>query len=122
MKIIISENKLDSYIYNFIDNYYNVDEINYSEFFDDDGNPTDAAYEFYIGDFDYDSDNLFRLYNKHYWKNPDFYRVELSPMLMIEDENFVRTLNTMFGDKWQDVFISWFKENFDFDVKTIDFY
>ncbi len=41
---------------------------------------------------------------------------------MIENENFVSHLNSMFQDKWKPVFKEWFKENFGEEIRTIDFY
>jgi len=121
MNYLITENKLNNIILNFINNYYDVNEINYNPLHDDDGNPTNDAIEYYIGDY-LESDEVFRLYNKTYWLKPDDYRIELSPMLMIEDDNFVTNLNSMFGDRWKPIFKDWFEENFGEKVKTIDYY
>jgi len=121
MKYIITEDKLRDVIYNYINNYYDVDNINSNPFHDDDGQPLDTGEEFYLGDYG-DDEFVFTLYQKNYWLNPDDFRVELSPMLMIEDENFASNLNSMFGDRWKSIFKEWFKENFGEEIKTIDFY
>ena len=54
MKLIITENRLHNLILNYIEEAYPVDEINYTEGYDDDGNPDDSSYIFYFGDYDYD--------------------------------------------------------------------
>ncbi len=121
MRFVISENRLNDIILNFINNYYDVDEIHSSPFHDEDGNPTNKAIEYYLGDWG-DGEEIFRLYNESYWINPGDFRKELSPILMIENENFVSHLNSMFQDKWKPVFKEWFKENFGEEIRTIDFY
>ena len=118
MKFIITENKLKPIIKDYLDSFYDVDNINYTAYFDDDGNETDLAYRFYYGDFGED-DEVFQLYNKNYWTDPDDFRVELSPILFVESYG---ALTKMFGDRWKPIFKQWFKENFGFDVKTIDGY
>ena len=123
MKYIITEDKLRDVIYNYINNYYDVDEIHSNQFHDEDGNPTDAAIEYYLGDYNGDfEEEVFYLYNESYWTNPDDFRKKLSPILMIEDENFASYLNSMFGERWKPVFKEWFEENFGEEIKTIDFY
>ena len=121
MRFVISENRLNDIILNFINNYYDVDEIHSNPFHDEDGNPTNDAIEYYLGDWG-DGEEVFRLYNESYWTNPDDFRKKLSPILMIENEDFISHLNSMFQDKWKPVFKEWFKENFGEEIKTIDFY
>lgn len=121
MRFVISENRLNDIILNFINNYYDVDEIHSNPFHDEDGNPTNSAIEYYLGDWG-DGEEVFRLYNESYWTNPDDFRKKLSPILMIENEDFVSHLNSMFQDKWKPVFKEWFEKNFGEEIKTIDFY
>ena len=122
MKYIITENKLNDIILNFINNYYNVDEIHSNPYHDEDGNPTANSIEYYLGDYYVDYEEVFRLYNEGYWTEPGDFRKKLSPILMIENEDFVSHLNSMFHDKWKPVFKEWFEKNFGEEVKTIDFY
>ena len=121
MRFVISENRLNDIILNFINNYYDVDEIHSIPFHDEDGNPTNKAIEYYLGDYS-DDEFVFTLYQKNYWTSSHDFRKELSPILMIENENFVSHLNSMFQDKWKPVFKEWFKENFGEEIRTIDFY
>ncbi len=62
MRFVISENRLNDIILNFINNYYDVDEIHSSPFHDEDGNPTNKAIEYYLGD--YSDDQLYLPYTK----------------------------------------------------------
>ena len=121
MKYIITENKLNDIILNFINNYYNVDEIHSNPYHDEDGNPTANSIEYYLGDYYVDYEEVFRLYNEGYWTEPGDFRKKLSPILMIENGDFVSHLNSMFHDNWKPVFKEWFEENFGEKVKTIDF-
>lgn len=121
MKYIINENKLTKVIENYLDNTFDLEDLNWSSIHDDDGNPTDDAYEFYNGDY-FDGDTVFRLYNKSYWSDENDFRVKSSPILMFERDSDYQNLNNMFGDKWKPIFINWFKKNFGFDIKTFDSY
>jgi hypothetical protein len=123
MEFIIREDRLEEVIRNLINSHYNVEEIHYNPFHDEDGNPTDVAIEYYYGDYDGDfEEEVFRLYNEDYWTNPDDFRKKISPILMIEDSDFYTNLHSMFGNKWEPIFKQWFKENFGEEVKTIDGY
>jgi hypothetical protein len=123
MKIIIAESKLDSIILNYINDMFPVDEINYTEFEDEDGNFDDSAYSFYFGDYDYGGEIIFRWYGKEYWRGDDTeilrHRIERSPVLYFDDSNDFNKLTSMFGDKWEPVFIKWFTKNFGLNVKTV---
>lgn len=124
MKIIITEEKLYDAIYKFIDGYYDKDDINYDYNHDDDGDPTDTAIMYYLGDYEM-GHNLFHLYNKEYWEGDSIHanlKRDISPILMIHDENFSDRLNSLFGDKWIPVLKDWFETNFDYKVNTIDYY
>ena len=105
MEFIIREDRLEEVIRNLINSHYNVEEINYNPFHDEDGNPTDVAIEYYYGDYDGDfEEEVFRLYNQGYWTNPDDFRKKLSPILMIEDSDFYTNLNSMFGKSLGNLF------------------
>ena len=119
MKIIITENKIESAIIKYLNTHYNVDEIHWNPFHDDDGDPTDDAIEYYSGDY-YENDyGPFTLYKESYWLHEMDDRKELSPLLIIEDKNFYQSLNSMFGNRWEPVFKKWFEDNFGEKIKTI---
>jgi hypothetical protein len=119
MKIIITENKIESGILKYLNTHYNVDEIHWNPFHDDDGNPTDDAIEYYIGDYFEDDNGPFTLYKESYWVNDDDPKKELSPLLIIEEKSFYQSLNSMFGPYWEPVFKKWFEDNFGEKIKTI---
>ena len=125
MKLIITENRLHNLILNYIEDAYPVDDINYTEGYDDDGNPDDSSYIFYFGDYDYDEGDgtIFRWYGKDYWDGDDTeilrHGIEQSPMLHFEDSNDIDKLNAMFGDKWEPVFKQWFDEHFGLEINKV---
>jgi hypothetical protein len=122
MKYIITESKLNEYILSIIEEMFPVDDINYTEAYDDDGNPDDTAYVFYLGDYEND-EVIFRWYSKDYWNGPDEntvdYRIRQSPLLVFEDYNTFYEINSMFPNLWKPVFIKWFYESFSLPIKTI---
>jgi len=122
MKYIITESKLNEYILSIIEEMFPVDDINYTEAYDDDGNPDDTAYVFYLGDYEND-EVIFRWYSKDYWDGPDEstvdYRIRQSPLLVFEDYNTFYEINSMFQNLWKPVFIKWFYESFSLPIKTI---
>jgi hypothetical protein len=122
MKYIITESKLNEYILSVIEEMFPVDDINYTEAYDDDGNPDDTAYVFYLGDYEND-EVIFRWYSKDYWDGPDEstvdYRIRQSPLLVFESNNTFYEINSMFQNLWKPVFIKWFYESFSLPIKTI---
>ena len=121
MKILITENKLNDFILQYIEEKYPVDKINYNENYDDEGNPDDTSYVFYFTDND--GWAIFIWYGKDYWKGDDTEilrdRIEKSPMLYFEDSREIAKLNKMFGKHWKPVFKKWFYDNFKMEIKTI---
>ena len=117
MNYSINEKRLNELIENYLDKMYDTNNIGYTEYFDDDGNPSDEAYKFYMNDYDDDS-VIFRLYNESYFNYPQ----ELAPLLSFENDDEYSKLIDLFDDKWQPVFIKWFEKNFKFKVKTVDGY
>lgn len=119
MKLIINEDRINQIIYNYIDKYYDVNDIHYTYYIDDNYNESDNAIQYYLGDYD-DDNTIFRIYKEDYWDNDDDFRKKLSPILMVEDDDFVSSLFGIFGDKWKPIMAKWFENNFDEEVKTID--
>lgn len=122
MNYIISEDRVNDLILKYIENTYPVDEINYTEYEDEDGNPNDSAYVFYYGDWDNGDEVIFRWYGKNYFQGDDELsrlRVSQSPMLYFEDSREIDKLHSLFGNKWEPVFINWFYRNFNFRIKNV---
>jgi hypothetical protein len=124
MKIIITENQLNNieqHIYDYINELYDVDNINYveQELYDFDVREYVMSDDinFYNGDYS-DGETIFILYKEGYERIRDGKILE-GPVLFIEDENKIELLN-QFGDLWKPVFKKWFKDNFDYKFKSID--
>ena len=132
MKYIITESKLNETIKNYLNSMFDVNNIGWTYGFDDMGNEVDYAVEFYNNDYDED-ETVFRWYDKEYWDeqidelspSQEYDRNLLkrykneSPILELEHSNTSNALNGYFGDAWKEPFKEWFKENFNFEVKTI---
>jgi hypothetical protein len=121
MKYIISESKLNDFILKYIEEIFPVHEINYTEGYDDDGNPDDSSYIFYFGDYDSDEgdETIFRWYDKDYWIGsgplvPS--RIEEFPMLYFEGSDVKNNLDTLFGEHWKPVFRKWFQDSFSLPI------
>jgi len=121
MRIIITEDKLSQIIVDYLDKYYDFNDINYTYYIDDNYNESDNAIQYYLGDYG-DDNTIFRIYKEDYWYNEDDFRKKLSPILMVEDEDLVSSLFGLFGDRWKPVMAKWFENNFDEEVKTVDHY
>ena len=124
MKLIITENRLHNLILNYIEDAYPIDDINYTEGYDDLGNPDDSSYVFYFGDYDDEyGETIFRWYGENYWDGDDTellrLRIEQSPMLHFEDSRDSEKLDSLFGNNWKPIFKEWFEKYFDLNIKTI---
>jgi hypothetical protein len=120
MKYVITESKLNQTVKNYLNNTLDVENINWTHLTDDWGNEQDAI-EFYLGDY-MDDETLFRLYGEEYWNDNSDYRKPLSPMLYIEDQGLLNSLEGYFNDNWNEGFKEWFVETFKIPVNTIDYY
>jgi hypothetical protein len=120
MKFIIKENKLREIIEKQLDVIFDFDNLHWNTLHDEYGNPGDA-YEFYRGDY-LDDETVFRLYDETYWSNKDDFRVKLSPLLMFENEDDYKNLNSLFGNRWEPIFKDLFQKKLGFKIKTIDSY
>lgn len=135
MKIIITESKMNSAIYNFIDELFVAKNGN-TEIFkldsvDEDGRAIVDAYDFVNDDYydDNGSDYLFSWTGKEYYKT--IYAQGLitkfeyekmaseSPTCEIIDRDATNSLNSYFGDLWKPVFKQWFKDKTGMDYKTL---
>ncbi len=138
MKIIITESKMNSTIYNFIDELFASKDGNPEIFkldsFDSDGAPLIDAFDFVNSDYygDEGSDYLFSWTGKEYYKTiyaqGDITKFEyermilVSPFVEIIDKDAIDSLNGYFGDLWKPVFKQWFKDKTGLDYKTLTLY
>lgn len=123
MKYIITESKLDETITNYLNELFDVDNLNWTNpivYDDETGEEWDDVNRviFYIGDYEGEDDGYF------YWYECDFFYPfspgsEKCPMVNLETK-YINQLNGYFGDMWKEPFKRWFTDNFGLPVNTID--
>jgi hypothetical protein len=114
MKFVISEsqkNKIESSIYQFIDNLF-PSKIDY-QFYDEEGNVSDDFGSYDSIEFvDEEWEGLFRIYFESYFKDSRNFKNKYKfPYIEIEKE-YLTKLDNYFGDKWHSVFQEWFDNKF----------
>jgi hypothetical protein len=134
MKIIITESKMNSAIYNFIDEIFASKDGNNKIFKLNafvEREPLTDAFDFVNSDYysDDGSDYLFSWTGKEYYKTiyaqGDITKLEYermvseSPTSEILDRDAIDSLNGYFGDLWKPVFKQWFKDKTGMDYKTL---
>jgi len=130
MKIIITESKINSTIYNFIDKVFaskDGDTIIFSlTALDENGKDVVGAYDFVNKDYysDEGSDYLFSWTGEKYYESiTPTYKMEKyvsnAPNVEIFDEDVLKRLDGYFGDLWKPVFKQWFKDKTGMDYKTL---
>lgn len=135
MKVIITESKMNSAIYNFIDEVFASKDgnTNITKLYalDQDGEPLDGAFDFVNNDYysDSGSDYIFS------WTGVDYYKTAYShgditeheyerlfsesPFVEIVDRDAISSLNGYFGDLWKPVFKQWFEDKTNMGYKTL---
>lgn len=123
MKYVITESKLEESIVHYINELFDVNDINWTNPLEDD-DETGEEWEdenrvvFYIGDYNGEDEGCFYWYACDYF-NPNSPASEICPMVSVEVQ-YEKQLNAYFGDFWKEPFKKWFKEHFELPVKTID--
>jgi len=122
MKYIISESKFEQVVTDYLNEMFDVDNINWThplEYNDDTEEEWEDnnRIEFYIGDYS-DEETCFRWYDCDYF-DPNGYARDICPTVSLEYE-YENILNGYFGDRWHEPFKKWFKYHFELPVKTID--
>ena len=123
MKYLITESKLEESILYYINELFDVNNINLTNPIEDDdetGEEWDDENRvvFYIGDYEGEDEGCFYWYACDYF-NPNSPASEKCPMVSVEVQ-YEKQLNAYFGDLWKEPFKKWFKEHFELPVKTID--
>lgn len=131
MKIIITESKLHNSIYEYIDEYFNKNNINwtYSESKDEDDNyynENENFIIFYYGDWDgeYDSDIIFNYFDVDFYdKNDPAHKpfIKDAPVLEVM-RDYAKHLDSIFGNHWHEPMKKWFQDNFKLPVKSVSTY
>jgi hypothetical protein len=128
MKYLITESKLNSAIYEYIDQLFHegkkIEMVKHTRH----GNDADEDVEVEVeGAYDFfhkGEPDLFIWTGKEYYDRPynsslfDKWR-ELAPIVEIVAYEKVDVLNNMFGDLWRPIFIKWFEDLFSLSIKTL---
>ena len=122
MKYIISESKLESTIYSYLDEMFDLDRVHSTNPYDYDQEtgeegPDENRVEFYLDDYDFGDNNCFRWYDCEYF-NEGSSAKKFCPTVTVENQ-YSHVLDGYFGDLWHEPFKKWFMENFDLPVKTV---
>jgi hypothetical protein len=123
MKYLITESKLEESILYYIDELFDITDINWTnppEYDEETGEEwdDDNRVVFYIGDYEGEDEGCFYWYACDYF-DPNSPASEKCPMVSVEVQ-YEKQLNAYFGDLWKEPFKKWFKEHFELPVKTID--
>ena len=128
MKYVITESKLNSAIYEYIDElFHNGYDIRMEEAEDEDGNPIEYAYDFIQDNGDYGF--LFTWTGKEYYEKEGNENVtsfgkrwiDYAPVIEIAEDEIIDQLKTMFGELWVPIFKQWFTDTFSLPVKTVEY-
>ena len=104
MRFIISENKLNNTIYNFIDSSIMDYKGVWVQGWSDENDDYDDRYQKYFSTIDrYDDDPLITYFTKEYLSSYSF---------VFLDDTLVRHFNSFFQDRWNPVFVKWFHDKF----------
>ena len=123
MKYVIKESRLEETITNYLNELFDVDNINYHypyEYDDETGEEgeDENRVNFFIGDYDDGDNDCFKWYDCEYFYEDSEPR-NRCPLVVI-DHPYDDTLSGYFGDKWEEPFKKWFTENFDLPIKTVE--
>jgi len=123
MKYIIAESKLEESILYYINELFDVNDINWTyplEYDDETGEEWDDNNRivFYIEDYDGEDEGCFYWYACDYF-TPHSTASRNCPIVTVENE-YKNQLDGYFGNMWHGPFKKWFKEHFELPVKTIE--
>lgn len=123
MKYLITESKLEESILYYINELFDVNDINWTNALEQDDEYSKEWEDknqvvFYIGDYNGEDEGCFYWYACDYF-NPNSPAREKCPTVSVEIK-YEKQLNGYFGDLWKEPFKKWFKEHFELPVKTID--
>jgi len=128
MKYTITESKLNSAIYEYIDElFHNGYNIRMEEAEDEDGDPIEYAYDFVQDNGGYGF--LFTWTGKEYYEKEGRENVttfgkrwiDYAPVIEIAEDEIIDQLKTMFGELWVPIFKQWFTDTFSLPVKTVEY-
>ena len=122
MKFIITESRLEENILYYINEIFDVNDINWTHRldYDDDGYEYEDENQivFYVGDYEGEDEGCFYWHACDYF-NPNSPASEKCPIVTVELQ-YKKQLDGYFGDMWYGTFKKWFKEHFELPVKTVE--
>ena len=128
MKYTITESKLNSAIYEYLDElFHNGYNIRMEEAEDEDGDPIEYAYDFVQDNGGYGF--LFTWTGKEYYEKEGRENVtsfgkrwiDYAPVIEIAEDEIIDQLKGMFGEMWIPIFKQWFTDTFSLPVKTVEY-
>jgi|688.fasta_scaffold38640_5 hypothetical protein len=128
MKYLITESKLNSAIYEYIDQLFHegkkIEMVKHTRHGDDTDEDVEVEVEGAYDFFHKGEPDLFTWTGKEYYDRPYNSSLfskwsELAPIVEIAAYEKVDTLNNMFGDLWRPIFIKWFEDLFLLPIKTL---
>jgi hypothetical protein len=131
MKVIITEGKLFDTIYEYIEESFEQDEIDWVYGPNEEGDDWQENPEnenlliFFKGDWygEEDSDVIFYYLEVEYFNDEPSAKPfrDKAPILDVTGE-YCENLDTMFGNYWKDPMKKWFQDKFNLPVKTVTTY
>ena len=121
MKYIITESKLEKVITDYLNELFDVDNINYTNVWDYDDDTAEEwedenRIEFYLGDYAED-ETCFRWYGCGAFIEGSESTTKC-PVVQVEYK-YEKNLNGYFGDTWHEPFKNWFYKHFDLKIKSV---
>ena len=108
----------ETYFLIFFNNLYNPGDVSWIHPPDDYDNEDPNRMEFYLGDYEYGDNTIFRWYAKDYW-DEGTENQSLSPLVHLEDLDLQESLMEIFGESWMKPFTKWVTNNFGVEVKRV---
>lgn len=116
--------KINDYYFSILfDNLFDPEEVNWTHPYGDSDDNYDHEdsnrIEFYLGDYEFGDNTIFRWYDKDYWDEDNKHNKSFSPMIELEDLELQNDLMGIFGESWMKPFMEWIKDNFNVEVKHV---
>lgn len=125
MKYLITESQLDQAIIKYLDELFQVDDINFHyplEYDEETGEEYEDEHRinYFIGDYEDGDNDIFKWYGCDYFNEGSHART-ICPTVDVETK-YSDILNGYFGDRWEEPFKIWFKRKFEDPVKTVEWW
>lgn len=127
MKYLIDNDRLFESIYNFINNEFVDDNLDWDYDINPDTEETETNILNFYGEKysnGFQDEWTFQYIKRTYYEElqDDYFKnnwIDKAPILEFTDREWTQKMNSIFGDFWKPVFEKWFSENYNqFPVKT----